>query len=162
MSRVTDPYEVNLTSCKGFGSESMLYRVAKGAVSYADVPTTFLVLTDHDRAGYNMAEHVEDVMRRLVRMVSTQQGRPMPSLTFVRVGLNAEQVARYGVGTRAAKSSEGATWRNHVERCAEVDFMRSVDIEEVVREGIEAQLDMDTLAHTRQREAADIRELRRG
>jgi hypothetical protein len=159
VSRVTDAYEVNLTSNKGFASESMLYRVAREVASLG-VPTTFLVLTDHDRPGYNMFEHVEKVMRRLVRLVCKQTNRRMPVLRFKRVGLTAEQVARYEVSTRAAKSTEKASWRNHVADCAEVDWLRSWQIEEIVREGIEAQLGLDLLAATRAQEAADIEWLR--
>lgn len=155
VSRVTDALEVDLTSCKGFSSESMLYRLARAAV-LADLPTTFLILTDHDRAGYNMAEHVERVIRRLARLISKQRNRPMPSVTFDRIGLNAEQVARYGITTRPCKESEKPHWHNHTPDCAEVDFLRSVDIEEVVREGILRHLDTDVLAATQEQQTADI------
>jgi hypothetical protein len=160
VDRVAEAYQVNLTSCKGFSSESMLYEVSK-RVALIGLPTVFLVLTDHDRPGYNMTEHVEREITRLVKLACGLFGRRrVPALEFVRIGLNAEQVARYRVRTRGPKSSERAGMRNYVAECAEVDFLRSVQIEEIVREGIEAQLDMDILAATRERQAADIAWLR--
>ena len=42
-----------------------------------------------------------------------------------------------------------------------MDGLRSAQIEEIVREGIEAQLDMGVLAATRERETEDIAILRR-
>ena len=46
----------------------MLYRVAR-RTALSGTPTTFLILTDHDRAGYNMTDHVEREMRRLVELI---------------------------------------------------------------------------------------------
>ncbi len=168
VERVTDAYQVNLTSCKGFSSESMLYDVSS-RVALSGVPTVFLILTDHDRAGYNMAAHVERVIDGngeddypgLVKLACKRFHRPVPPLEFVRVGLNAEQVVRYRVRTRGPKSSEHDGMRNYVAECAEVDFLRSVQIEEIVREGIEAQLDMDIRERTREQEAEDIAQLLR-
>jgi hypothetical protein len=159
VERACDTYRVQSTSSRGFSSESMLYEAAKRAVR-SGKPTTFLVLTDHDRPGYNMAEHVEREMRRLVALVARQLRRRAPALTFKRIGLNAEQVARYDVMTRDPKASEKPTWRNYVAECAEIDALRSTQIEEIVREGIEADLDFDILDATRAQETADIETLR--
>jgi hypothetical protein len=167
VNRVAEANQVNLTSCKGFSSESMLYDVAVD-VALSGVPTVFLILTDHDRPGYNMAEHVERVLAGngepdypgLVRLACKRFRRPIPPLEFIRIGLNAEQVEHYQVRTRGPKSSEHAGMRNFVAACAEVDFLRSTQIEEIVREGIEAQLDPDILQATREQEAADVAWLR--
>jgi hypothetical protein len=83
-------------------------------VALSGVPTVFLILTDHDRAGYNMAEHVERVIAGngeddypgLVRLACESYGDPVPPLGFVRVGLNAAQVEHYEVMTRDPKPSE--------------------------------------------------------
>jgi hypothetical protein len=133
------------------------------------VPTTFLILTDHDRAGYNMAEHVERVVDGngeddypgLVNLVCEKLRLVVPPLEFIRVGLNDEQVRRYQVRTRDPKSSEHDGMRNYIAECAEVDFLRSVQIEEIAREGIEDHLDAAILQRTRAAEAADIAKLRR-
>ena len=160
VERVAREYQVNTTSCKGFSSESLFYEVAKRTVRIGR-PTVFLILTDHDRAGYNMTDHAERVITRLVELVCDQYGCETPALEFVRVGLNAEQVERYQVMTRDPKPNEHAGMLNYIAECAEVDALRSEQIEEIIREGIEAQLDMDILATTREQEAEDIETLRR-
>jgi hypothetical protein len=159
VERAADTYRVPSTSSKGFSSESMLYQAAKRAVR-SGKPTTFLILTDHDRPGYNMAEHVEREVRRLVALICRQLRSPVLELTFKRIGLNAEQVERYEVMTRDPKASEKPHWHNYVAECAEVDALRSTQIEEIVREAIEAELDLDILEATRAQEAADIETLR--
>jgi hypothetical protein len=167
VERVTSAYQVDLTSCKGFSSESLLYEVAKDA-RFSGLPTTFLILTDHDRAGYNMAESVEKVIAGngqekypgLVKIACREHRLEAPPLEFVRIGLNAEQVERYRVMTREPKPSEHSGMKNFIANPAEIDALRSAQIEEIVRQGIEAQLDMDILAATREREARDITILR--
>ena len=134
------------------------------------MPTTFLILTDHDRAGYNMCEHVERVITGdveneerypgLIEIACQEYGLEVPTLEFVRIGLSAEQADRYDVMTRDPKPSEHDGMRNYVANPAEVDALRSNQIEEIVREGIEAQLDMALLVATREQEAADIATLR--
>jgi hypothetical protein len=118
------------------------------------VPTTFLILTDHDRAGYKIAEHFEREVRRMVALICKQRTRRRqpPELTFTCIGLNAEQVDQYDVMTRDPKrprNRTGAITSRSARRAA-------FGADPGVREGIEGQLDMDILAATRQREAADI------
>ena len=55
---------------------------------------------------------------------------------FDRIALDAEQVQQYGVTPRPPKPSEHPGMLDIAE-CAEVDFLRSEQVEEIVREGIE-------------------------
>ena len=138
----------------------MLYRVAR-RTALSGTPTTFLILTDHDRAGYNMTDHVEREMRRLVELICDQLRLPVPPLEFVRVGLTAEQVTRYRMRTNRPKPSEHPGMDNYVANPIHVDALRSAQIEEIVREGIEDQLNMRLLRRTRRQEAIDKAVLQR-
>ena len=117
-----------------------------------------LILTDHDRAGYNMADFGEDTLTNLVGC--RQFDLPTPVLKFDRIGMDEEQVRRYGIATRPPKGSHDGM-KNHIEECAEVDFLRAEQIEEVVREGILHHLDTEILERTRRQQAIDIAKLRR-
>jgi len=51
--------------------------------------------------------------------------------------------------------------KNYVAECAEVDFLRSEQIEEIVREGIERHLDSEILARTERRHCTGIAPINR-
>ena len=137
----------------------MLYRVAR-RTALSGMPTTFLILTDHDRAGYNMTDHVEREMRRLVELICDQLRLEVPPLEFVRVGLTAEQVDRYRMDQQS-EAVRACRHGNYVANPVHVDALRSAQIEEIVREGIEAQLDMRLLRRTRRQERRHQATLRR-
>ena len=158
--RAASPLQVNVTSCKGFASESMFWEVAKRTVRNG-LPTTFLILVDRDRAGNNMADNIVKTITRLVALAAKELKRKAPPVEFVRIGLNAEQVTRYNVRTRGPKSTEHAGMKNFVQECAEVDFLRSAQIEEIVREGIEAQIDATVWAASHQQQEEDREWLRK-
>jgi hypothetical protein len=86
-----------------------------------------------------MAASGQRIVRYLLRQVCTEHGWPVPPLHFDRIGLDAEQVQRYGVTPRPPKPSEHPGMLNYIAECAEVDFLRSEQIEEIVREGIERE-----------------------
>ena len=68
---------------------------------------------------------------------------------------------RYRIEPRPPKDSQHPGNRNYIEECAEVDFLRSEQIEEIVREGIENHLDTEIVARTKAQEARDGAKLRR-
>lgn len=161
VSRVTDALQVPLMPCKGFSSESFYYHDGAKRIARSGVPTVVLILTDHDRAGYNMADTIERGLRRLVALVCRENNWPVPPLTFERIGLNAAQVARYGLNTRPPKATDHPGMVNFVADCAEVDGLRSEQIEEIVRDAIEAHLDREALARTTEQQDNDVAALRR-
>ena len=63
--------EVDVTSCKGFSSESLLYRLARETVMRS-VPTVYLLLVDLDKPGKDMVDSLERSIRRLVKMLAPQ------------------------------------------------------------------------------------------
>ena len=155
VKRPCDKWEVDLTSCKGFSSESLLYRKARETVM-RDVPTVYLVLVDLDRAAKNMAESMERIIRSLVKMLAEKLNRPMPDLTFVHIGLTLEQANSFDeVDLRPCKLSEKPTYRHYTPWCAEVDFCSSEHIIEIVENAIKAQLDVKIERKRQRQEKAD-------
>ena len=67
---------------------------------------------------------------------------------------------RYRIEPRPQKDSQHPGNRNYIEECAEVDFLHSEQIEEIVREGIENHLDTEIVARTKAQEARDGAKLR--
>ena len=164
LARAARPFEVDVTSCKGFSSESLLYRLALDCVR-RDVPTVYLVLVDLDRAGKNMVASLERNLRAIIAILLTldeYEGYDDPDVTFKHIGLFEEQVAGTAeeraawvaagspedqepgfpeVDLRPCKKTEKATWKNHTPLCAEVDFCSSIHIEEIVTDAIRAEMD---------------------
>jgi len=148
-------WEVDLTTCKGFSSESLLYRKAVEVVQ-RDVPTVFLVLVDLDRAGKNMVDSLERNIRTIVEMLCETEGYDTPDLTFVHIGLTEEQAKSFPeVDLRPCKTTEKPKWKNYTKWCAEVDFCSSAHIVEIVENAIKAQLDMKIERRRKRQEAAD-------
>ena len=143
------------------GSELLgaFWKLAKRIAAHQRT-TWVLILTDHDRAGYNMTDFGEDTLTNLVGKACGQFDLPMPVLKFDRIGLDEEQVRRYGIATRPPKGSHPGM-KNQIEECAEVDFLRAEQIEEIMRDGIERHLDTGILERTRRQQAVDIGKLRR-
>jgi len=155
VKRPCERWEVDLSTCKGFSSESLLYRKAREAIM-RNVPTVFLILTDLDRPGKNMADSIERNIRTPVAMLCRKLRRPMPDITFIRIGLTEEQANSFDeVTLRPCKLSEKPHYRNYTPWCAEVDFCSSAHIEAIVEDAITAQLDMDIYAETLAQEEAD-------
>ena len=160
VSRVTEEYQVPLWPCKGFNSWSAFWKLAKD-IALEEKTTWILILTDHDKAGYDMSDSAEKIMNRLIVEAAAQFDMEVPVLKFDRIGLNAFQMRDYRIDPRPPKDSQRPGIKNYIEKCAEVDFLRAEEIEEIVRNGIENHLDTDILDRTRRQEERDIAKLRR-
>lgn len=160
VERVTYKLQVPLMPCKGFNSWSAFWRLAKD-IALEQEPTWILVLTDHDKAGYDMYDSAQTTMNRLIIEAAAQYDLEAPVLKFDRIGLDETQMRRYQIDPRPPKASQHPGMKNYIAECAEVDFLRSEQIEEIVREGIEKHLDMEIFDRTKAREERDIAKLDR-
>ena len=89
-----------------------------------------------------MSDSAENTMNRLIVEAAAQFDMEVPVIKFDRIGLNASQMEHYRIDPRPPKDCAPGM-KNYIEECAEVDFLRSEEIEEIVREGIENHFDTE-------------------
>lgn len=97
IEKVCDPLDVGYFSCRGFVSQSAMYRAALRLkhMERNGLDTIILHLGDHDPSGIDMTRDIQD---RLVMFGST--------VDVQRIALNMEQVEKYNPPPDYAKSTD--------------------------------------------------------
>lgn len=138
LANVARPYGVPTFSTGGFSSVTVTHEVAQRVLS-EDRPTIFMHVGDYDPSGESIFESMTEDIGAFVEDelgYGTEYFRP------VRVALTLEQVEEYGLPTAPPKRSDtrSASWTG--ETC-QAEAMDPSTLADVVREAIEAELDLE-------------------
>jgi len=135
IERVCRELDVPYFSCRGYTSQSELWRAAKRQISYG-VPTVVVHLGDHDPSGKDMTR---DIVERLQLFGA--------DTTIERIALNIDQVKKWKLPPNPAKITDSrfaAYAAQFGESSWELDALDPTKIEKMIRAAVSAHLDQDT------------------
>ena len=144
-------YDVNFFSCRGYSSQSEMWRAARRLqVYYSEnkIPV-ILHLSDHDPSGMDMARDIQDRLR----LFGTR-------LDYKRLALTMDQVEEYTPPPNPAKLSDTRANGYIIEfgnESWELDRLEPAVIKDLIQENIIKYIDWD-LWESRQEEMDDNRE----
>lgn len=147
--RVTQPYGVPVSTSGGFNSTTAKYDAAR-RYAKADVPTVVLHVGDHDASGCAVFDSLEDDVQTMLFDLDAPE-----AVTFVRVAVTPEQIARYGLPEAPPKKTDKrGNWKGGTVQCEALTPDRLAD---EVRRAVLDFFDAATLAAVEAQAAADRR-----
>jgi hypothetical protein len=156
-SNVLMDYRVGLNVNRGFSglsaSKEMAARLLRRQVRF-NSPIFLLYFGDFDPEGFEIQTALESVIRHHV-----------PDLVFrmVRVALNWDQVTHYNLPTAPGKQASrlhAKFIQQYGDNVVELDALPIQVLEQMIRNAIEALMDMDALAEIKAREEEEKERLR--
>ncbi len=142
LQTVIDQYHLRYGVHRGQSSESFCWRLGQYAGG-DDRPLHILQFGDHDKAGIDAWNSIQDKVTRFTRDVN-----PEVEVTYERLAITPEQLAT--VQTRDPKV------KGDPERCAEVDAIEPTELRRMLAARVDELLDPDILEQTREQEADDL------
>jgi len=136
IEKACSPLDVGYLSCRGFVSQSAMWRAAqrfKDAEDYYE--TTLIHLGDHDPSGIDMARDIQDRLRMFGA-----------SVTVVRIALNMDQVEEYQPPPNPAKNTDSRYKdyvRDYSEECWELDALNPQVLVDLITEEVEQRTQGD-------------------
>ncbi len=137
--RVTEPYTIPVTVCRGFSSVSFLNDFRKRLLDYANKKAVMLYFGDFDPSGVEMLESMKTTLTGELEI---------HGIEFKRVALNGEDIFSYNLphdpdalkesDTRAKKFKE-----RYGTYAVELDALRPDVLEGKIRDAIESELDIE-------------------
>ena len=128
---VTSTYDVPLFVARGFSSESFIYRAAEH-IKEIGKPTTIYFFSDYDPSGIQLAETVEKLLPRFD-----------VDMTFIRSGLNREQIDHFDLPTRPTKKSTHK--KDFNDESTDLDALHPDDLIQLITDVIEKHIPEDEL-----------------
>lgn len=178
LQRVASPYSVPVYSTGGFSSVTVTHEIAQRALR-EERPTVFLHVGDYDPSGESIFEAMGTDARSFLRASVYDRaeaegfrgedleailhlGRAVPAglpdLLPARIALTAEQVEEHDLPTAPPKSSDTRSV-NWVGETCQAEAMPPDTLADVVRDAIEAELDLDRFEEEKAKEANDRDEI---
>lgn len=132
--RVCNALDVSYFSCRGYVSQSEMWRAAKrlGAMNYADVHPVVLHFGDHDPSGLHMTT---DIAQRFVMFGA--------DVTVRRIALTKAQVRHHRLPPNPAKTTDSRyAWYSsiHGEESWELDALEPRVLDRLMRDAIEGYI----------------------
>lgn len=149
---VTDKWQVQLGSTRGYSSETFKHTVA-GVVrrnTHRGKRTVLFNLGDHDPSGADAWRDFEAKIRGFV---------PDADADFTRLAVLEEQIQEWGLLTRPTKMTDTRA-SGFVGGSVEVDAIESSQLRSLLEEAIVSYIDQDRLEETRRLEADEQVRLR--
>lgn len=143
------PYGVTLNVGRGYDSWSSLYEAAGRYGEGAGV--TILYFGDFDPSG-------EDMVRSLEERLGFWDCRPI----IDKIAITAEDIERHDLPPNPAKLSDSRSdgfIARHGDNCVELDALPPEVLSEMIKQEVEANMDLDILDETREEETEDIAQL---
>jgi hypothetical protein len=147
LNRVCEPYSVPIYSCSGFDSLSGKYELKEScwqAYTYRGRKTVILHLGDHDPSGESIFNDglVQDIHAFIAEDVPRTDPRKVAD--FERVGLTAEQVARYDLETEPPKPTDSRTanWEGAATGACQLEALPPDKLAELLEGAIRERLDL--------------------
>jgi hypothetical protein len=141
---ITAEYDVPLMSARGYASLSFLHEAAE-YIAELDVPAFIYQFGDHDPSGVNAGGKIEETLRELA---------PDADISFERVAVTRDQIARWSLPTRPTKATDPRAW-NFEGESVELDAIEPDQLRSLVREVVERQIDQDQLQILKAAEASE-------
>ena len=155
LARVAGSYSVSVYSCSGFDSLTSKYALAQRICALGK-PATILHLGDYDPDGESIFKSVAEDVRAFVLA-----DRPWATIDveFVRVALTDQQVHTYSLPTAPPKASSSRTKRWGDKGTCQLEALPPDSLADILRDQIEASLDLDQLYTDRLQEGAERRRI---
>lgn len=146
--------DVDYFSCRGYASQSAMWRAAQRLRRYNDAGqhVTILHLGDHDPSGIDMTRDIEDRLWTFQAMVDVD-----------RIALNMAQVQQFGPPPNPTKLTDSRAVEyisNYGMECWELDALDPETLERLVEENVRALRDDDVYAEAQEREQVERDRLR--
>ena len=151
---VVYPYCLRTVVCRGYNSVTFIadfYKRAERAIMKGQQPIV-LYFGDLDPSGVDMLE---------ATIITLQDEFGLCGVEFKRIGLNPEHIAKYNLflDPEAAKRKD-TRYKKFVKRfgpiAVELDALHPFELEDMIRESIETEIDMDMFNTERDQENAEI------
>ncbi len=139
--RVCDELQVPLFPCRGYPSQSSVWRAARRLQEHDGQEVTILHFGDHDASGIDMTRDILD-RQNLFDHVSDHPDEGLVNVE--RLALNMDQVEQYGPPPNPAKQTDPRAkdyTRVHGDESWELDALEPAVLEELVRERVLAGRD---------------------
>lgn len=146
IERVCTELDVPYFSCRGYTSQSELWRAARRQISYGK-PTTVIHLGDHDPSGKDMTRDIQDRLRLFGA-----------DATIERIALNMDQVRKWKLPPNPAKITDSRFAAYEAEfgsESWELDALDPTKIEKMIRTAVEAHLDRERFDDREQQQEDD-------
>ena len=139
VQRVCQQYRVDYFACKGYVSQSALYKAGRRMMEYAEYDgqqVLLIHLADHDPSGIDMTR--DNTYR--VNMFGDN------NVFLKRIALNMDQVEQYNPPPNPAKEDDSRFrdyWELYGDKCWELDALEPSVIASLIREEITDHIDPD-------------------
>ena len=152
--KTVNPYCIRVVICKGYDSVTFIeqfYRRAETAIMKGQQPIV-LYFGDLDPSGVQMFEATIETLENEMGLWGVE---------YKRVALNPEHIKQYNLisNPNAAKTSD-PRYHNYVGRfgniAVELDALHPEELQKMIRNSIEAEVDMDLFENQKEQEENDI------
>lgn len=146
IERVCTSLDVPYFSCRGYTSQSELWRAAMRQINYGK-PVTVIHLGDHDPSGKDMTRDIQDRLRLFGA-----------DATIERIALNMDQVRKWKLPPNPAKITDSRFAAYEAEfgsESWELDALDPTKIEKMIRTAVEAHLDRESFDEREQQQEDD-------
>lgn len=154
VEQACNEYRVPHLSCRGYTSQSEMWRAGRRLIEQTDTDHKILILHlgDHDPSGIDMSRDIQDRLEMFVGEAPE----------FKRIALNMNQVRKYKPPPNPAKTTD-ARYASYQEEYGteswELDALEPKVITKLIQSEIESIIDYDTWEESLKREAKDKRVL---
>jgi hypothetical protein len=151
VEQAADPWDVPSFACRGYTSQSALWRAARRHMRQMQIGKKchILYLGDHDPSGLDMSNDLE----QRFDLFCERHGFQPPDIT--RLALNFDQIEQYQPPPNPTKAGDSRTV-GYVERfgdeCWELDALPPDVLDTLIQEAIAGLTDMDLLDAARQQQ----------
>lgn len=145
------PLDVSYFSCRGYVSQSEMWKTARRLMSYSQKGKKCLIihLGDHDPSGIDMSRDIEERIRMFWEYhYFNETGMPDPQRNFFlnRIALNWDQIEQYGPPPNPAKMTD-VRYASYMERFGrqswELDALEPTVIGQLITDEVERYRDDD-------------------
>lgn len=150
IERVCAAWDVPYFSCRGYASQSEVWRAGQRHIAYGCAAVTVIHLGDHDPSGMDMTRDIQDRLRVF--------GAPS---TIRRIALNSDQTAGLPPNPAKMTDSRFAGYADkHGESSWELDALDPKKIERMVEKAVKTELeDPDEWTRLRDLQEAERKDL---
>ena len=139
LERVCKDLDVPIMSCRGYGSQSMMWESAQRFLAHENQRCYIIHLGDHDPSGIDMTRDIEDRLYEL----------RVCNLDVRRVALNLDQIDEYDPPPNPTKLSDTRA-KDYVvvygQKSWELDALEPKVLEGIVEKEVESLMDHDKFA----------------
>lgn len=141
ITKVSREYSIRTYSNGGFNSITSKEEVAR-RICEASKPAVILHLGDHDPSGVKVAQALHEDIEAFVK---ADRPHGLVDVTFERVAVTPEQIARYGLPTSPAKRSGNSHAKGWEGETCQIAALKPDDLANELRAAIRRHIDWDLM-----------------